>query len=215
MQDTLEAQLSALLPDGALRSTQVHIKTKSELNSLFGNSSHQGLIAEINPQGPRKVAELEPLNLLIVLDQVVDPQNVGSIFRLAACLGSTGVVICKNNAAQVTSAARRASSGATEFVPFSVVTNLVSAINTFKQAGFWVYASALDSSAESLYSQEFPEKAVFVLGNESDGIRSLVKKTCDVVVKIPQASSLDSLNVAQAACVLSYEFIRQAHEKQR
>lgn len=148
--------------------------------------------------------------ILVALDQVVDPQNLGSILRAAAAFGAAGVLFTKDRSSPLTEAAQRVSVGASEIVPHVVVTNLVRELQRLKQQGFWVAGASLAADAQPLDEVEVPTPTVLVMGSEHSGLRRLVAENCDLLVKIPMRGEIQSLNVGQAAAILLYELQRRA-----
>jgi 23S rRNA (guanosine2251-2'-O)-methyltransferase len=162
--------------------------------------------------GPYPYVDLEDLlaapdTLVVVLDGVTDPHNVGAVLRVAEGAGASGVVIPKDRAAGVTAAAVKASAGASEHVPVARVTNLRRAINRMKEAGLWVYAAEVGGTPYTELDLTGP--VGLVLGSEGKGVRRLVREGCDGAVSIPMLGAVGSLNVSVAAAVLLYEARRQ------
>jgi 23S rRNA (guanosine2251-2'-O)-methyltransferase len=162
--------------------------------------------------GPYPYVELEDLlaapdPLVVVLDGVTDPHNLGAVLRVAEGAGASGVVIPKDRAAGVTAAAVKASAGASEHVPIARVTNLRRAIDRMKEAGLWVYAAEVGGTPYTELDLTGP--VGLVLGSEGRGMRRLVREGCDGAVSIPMLGAVGSLNVSVAAAVLLYEARRQ------
>ena len=198
------------------RAIQIQSSSTEELDALCGAGSHQGIAALV---GEYRYADLEdlleqglPPPLLLALDSVQDPQNLGAIFRSALVLGVTGVVIPKDRAASISPAVVRVSAGATEHLPCARVTNLARSLTQCKEAGMWVVGT-VESGGAHPASAPLDQPAVLVLGNEHKGIRPLVQKQCDLLVTIPSASPIASLNVGAAAAALCYEAGRQRREQ--
>jgi len=173
---------------------------------------HQGVGAELNEF---KYAELEDVlerisgpALLLVLDGVTDPQNLGALVRSAHALGGDAVVIPKDRAAGVTPAAFKAAAGALEHCPVARVTNLSRALEQMKERGIWTVALAGDGDRD-LSAIDLHAPTALVLGSEGSGVRPLVRKTCDHVARIPMAGRVGSLNVSAAGAVALYEVARQ------
>ena len=151
-------------------------------------------------------------HFLLLLDNILDPQNLGAIVRTALCVGVDGVIMPKDRSAAITPAVSKASAGALEHILLSRVTNLVQAIKLCKEHGVWVVG--LDKTAErTLYDGEMTGPIAIVLGGELKGLRPLVKKNCDFLVSIPQHGAVDSLNASVAAAVTMYEALRQRQKK--
>ena len=149
--------------------------------------------------------------LVLMLDGITDPHNLGAILRSADQFGVDLVVIPERRSVQANETVVKVSSGAAQYVPIAVVTNLSRAIGTFKDNGFWVYGA--DMAGESSYSIEFAGKSVIVMGSEGDGMSQLVRKNCDHIVSIPMRGHIDSLNVSVAAGILLYESRREDQVK--
>lgn len=184
-----------------------------DMLSITGSSQHQGLAAAV---GPFPYAELQDLlaqkailsGLALILDEIQDPANLGSILRSAECLGAAAVVLTKDRTCAITPSAEKTAAGASAHIPVARVVNLARAIDQLKASGFWVYAA--DSKAtESLYGTDLTGQVALVLGSEGKGIRRLVMEKCDAAVSIPLRGNIDSLNVAQTAAILLAEALRQ------
>jgi len=176
------------------------------------SGAHQGVGAELTQF---RYAELEDVlsaldgrALLLVLDGVTDPQNLGALARSAHALGAQGIVVPRDRAAGITPAAFKAAAGALEHCPVARVTNLSRALDLMKQQGLWTVALAADADKE-LGQVDLTVPTALVLGSEGSGVRPLVRKTCDHVARIPMAGQVGSLNVAAAGTVALYEVLRQ------
>jgi 23S rRNA (guanosine2251-2'-O)-methyltransferase len=183
-----------------------------ELERLCGSPHHQGVVAEVEayPYADAS-AFLEPQDALVLaLDQVQDPQNLGAICRTAECAGVSGVVLPARGAADVTGAVCRASAGAVEHLQIARVTNLANYLRAAKEAGAWVYGA--DAGADRPYTDiDYEGRIVLVLGSEGSGLRPRVRATCDALVSLPVRGKVASLNVSAAAAALLYEVVRQRH----
>jgi len=205
-----ETELAAL---AAAQEVVVSHLTGDLMTSLAGNPHHQGVAAKV---GPFPYVELEDLLAdsprdslpIVVLDEVQDPVNLGTILRSAECLGVRGVVMAKDRAVTVTPVAEKASAGAAAHVPVARVVNLVRALHQLKDAGYWIYG-ADPRSSESCYRADLTGKVALVLGSEGKGLRRLVRETCDLAVSIPMTGRIESLNVAQTAAILLSECLRR------
>ncbi|RKU15759.1 23S rRNA (guanosine(2251)-2'-O)-methyltransferase RlmB [Candidatus Poribacteria bacterium] len=191
---------------------------RHHLDSLQPN--HQGVIAFISEFQYTELSTLlkkiennkDVPALLIMLDQIHDPRNLGAILRTANATGTDGVLIPKNNAADITAAVHKAAAGSTEYTPITKVTNLAQTIEKLKSVGIWVVGTAED--AELPYTDaDFTDPLCIVLGNEGQGIRRLVKQKCDYLVHLPMLGQIRSLNVSVTAGVLLYEVLRQRSVK--
>ena len=200
------------------RGVQIQDSSSQELDALCGGGSHQGIAAVV---GEYAYVDLEDLlevvpglpPLLLVLDSVQDPQNLGAIFRSALVLGATGVVIPQDRAASITPTVVRVSAGATEHLPCAMVTNIARSLVQMKEAGLWVVGT-VESGGSHPADLPLSEPAAVVLGNEQKGIRPLVRKQCDVLATIPGPSAIASLNVGAAAVAFCYEAARQRRGKE-
>lgn len=181
-----------------------------ELTRLAGSPDHQGVVAEIDPYPYADPTTLMdgPGALVVALDQVQDPGNLGAICRSAEVAGAAGVVIPERRSAAVTAAACKASAGAVEHLPVARVRNLAEWIAAAKQAGAWVYGAAPDA-ATRYDAIDWSGRVVLVMGGEGKGIRPRVLASCDDVAGIPQLGRVGSLNVSAAAAVLLFEAVRQ------
>lgn len=176
-----------------------------ELERRCGSADHQGVCAEVSPfvyADPATLIGPDP-GLVLALDQIQDPQNLGAICRTAECAGARGVVIPERRAAEVTAAVCRASAGAVEHLPVARVRNLADFLIEAKAAGMWCYGA--EGSAELAYhAVDYSGAAVLVLGAEGRGLRPRVAGACDALVAIPLRGRIESLNVGAAAAVLAY-----------
>ena len=193
----------------------ITVKDKSDLDRMAGGGLHQGVLALVNPVRFLELEELfkvEHLStgkaLLLLLDHVVDPQNVGALIRSAEAAGVHGVVMERWRSSPVNLTVVRASAGAVEHVPLVQVSNLVRAAEIFKDHGFWIMGA--DSSAEkNLYEMNFRVNTALVIGSEGKGLRPLIKRTCDFLFHIPMYGKIGSLNTSAAGAVALYEAVRQ------
>ena len=145
--------------------------------------------------------------LVLILDGITDPHNLGAILRSADQFGADLVLIPERRSVQANETVVKVSSGAAQYVPLSVVTNLNREIKTLKDNGFWIYGA--DMNGSSSYSEKFAHRSAIVMGSEGDGMSSLVRKNCDYIVSIPMQGHIDSLNVSVAAGILMYEYRRE------
>jgi 23S rRNA (guanosine2251-2'-O)-methyltransferase len=180
------------------------VAASDELARLAGTDAHQGVVAEADPYHYAHAADLIASDgLVIVLDEVQDPPNLGAICRTAEVAGALGVVIHDRRAAEVTSAVCKASAGAVEHLAIARVRNIADFLAEAKAAGFWCYGAAA-SGTVSCFDVEWPARVALVLGAEGKGIRPRVAKACDELVSVPMRGRLDSLNVSATAALLTY-----------
>jgi 23S rRNA (guanosine2251-2'-O)-methyltransferase len=189
---------------------RLHIEPERALTALAGTNDHQGVVARVEPYRYADAAGLarSPQALLVCLDQVTDPRNLGAVARSAEGAGATGLVLPAHRSARVTPAVCRASAGAVEHLPVAVVPNLARFLADVKGPELWIYGADADGTA-SLWQTDLAGGVALVLGAEGRGLRPLVRRTCDGTVAIPLAGCVESLNVSVAAAVLLYEARRQ------
>jgi 23S rRNA (guanosine2251-2'-O)-methyltransferase len=186
------------------------VMAERDLSELVGTRDHQGVVAAVEPYRYADGYELAAVEdpLLVCLDQVTDPHNLGAVARSVEGAGATGIVVPAHGSARVTAAVCRASAGAVEHVPIAVVPNLARFLGEVKGPNLWVYGAAGESGT-SMWSTDLRGGAAFVFGAEGRGLRPLVRRTCDALISIPLSGNMESLNVSVAAAVLLYEARRQ------
>ena len=192
------------------------IKTQlSELDKLSGQQRHQGVIAgfkgsNLAPEGRLEAIldSIEGIPLILVLDGIQDPHNLGACLRTADAAGVNLVVICKDRSAGITPVVRRAASGAAETLTVIQATNLARVLRTMKKRGIWL-AGTSDEATDSLYATDLTGPLALVMGNEGSGLRRLTGEICDYLVRIPMAGQVESLNVSVATGICLYEICRQ------
>jgi len=207
-------RLQGILSKAATRRIALREMNPGQITSLAGTSAHQGVAARVSIYGCRDLSEIlnaaerPALGLVMALDQIMDPHNLGAMLRTALCAGVEAVLVPKDRSAPPTPAVSKISAGALEHIRLVQVTNLVRALEMMKTRGLWVVG--LDRSAvESLFSADFSLNLVLVVGGEGRGMRPLVRRTCDLLVSIPQVGPLDSLNASVAAGIALFEIGRQ------
>ncbi|HEY5709071.1 MAG TPA: 23S rRNA (guanosine(2251)-2'-O)-methyltransferase RlmB [Solirubrobacterales bacterium] len=181
-----------------------------ELERLCGSPDHQGVVAEVDPYPYVGAGELllKENALLVALDQVQDPRNLGAVARSAEASGAGGLVVPERRAAEVTAVACKASAGAVEHLPIAHVRNLADWLAEAKQAGFWIWGADAGAS-QAPWDVDLTGPTVLVLGGEGKGIRPRVSSACDGLVALPQRGRTASLNVSAAAAALLFEAVRQ------
>ena len=190
------------------------IETDGErLDKMAGTSRHQGVVARVEhvamPHSLDEVVEsIEGPPLLLVLDGVTDPHNLGACLRVADGAGAHAVVAPKDHAVGVNATVAKVASGAAETVPYIMVTNLARTLGELKDFDIRIIGTS-DDAEHTLYDLDLTGPVAFVLGSEGDGMRQLTRKTCDQLVRIPMAGAVESLNVSVAAGVCLYEALRQ------
>jgi 23S rRNA (guanosine2251-2'-O)-methyltransferase len=180
---------------------------------MAGNAAHQGVVAVTSAKQYNDLADVIAAkrgnhSLLVVLDGVEDPHNLGAILRTADAAGANGVVIPERRAAAVTGTVTKASAGASEHLPIAKVTNISRTIEELKENNVWTVG--LDERGAQIYdSLDYNMDCALVLGGEGKGLHDLVKRKCDFLVSIPMLGKVPSLNVSVAAAVVLYEIVRQ------
>ena len=194
----------------------VRRRERPDLDRLAASTHHQGVILRVAPFTYQDLDTVlddikSGAGLILALDTIQDPQNLGALIRSAACAGVQAVLIPKDRACGITPAVERASAGAVETVPVVQVGNLVQALEKLKQNGFWVYG-LVGEAPDTVYQASFVGATVLAVGNEGDGIRPLVRSTCDHLVSIPQYGGVSSLNASVAGGIVLFEAARQRNQ---
>lgn len=191
---------------------------KRKLDQLVPDVQHQGVVAQVAPYTYAEVDELIAIAeqkgehpFLILLDEIEDPHNLGSILRTADCTGAHGVIIPKRRSAQVTATVSKTSAGAVEYVPVAQVTNLGQTIDQLKEKGVWVVGTDVDATQGIYDTEVFNGPVALVIGNEGKGMGRLIREKCDVLIKLPMEGKINSLNASVAAGVVMYEVLRRRH----
>lgn len=193
---------------------------KRKLDQLAPGVQHQGVVAQAAPFAYTEVADIlaaaeakgEP-PFLLLLDEIEDPHNLGSILRTADCTGVHGVIVPKRRSAQITATVSKTSAGAVEYVPVARVTNLGQTIDRLKELGVWVVGTDVDTDQNLFGSDIFTGPVAVVIGNENKGMGRLIREKCDVLLKLPMAGRINSLNASVAAGVIMYEVLRRRQEQ--
>jgi 23S rRNA (guanosine2251-2'-O)-methyltransferase len=204
------------------RGIPVRFEDRSQIDRLANSKDHQGVVAIVAARSASSLDDvLQRANaaggshgLIVLLDGVEDPHNLGAIVRTALAAGAHGVVIPERRAVGLTDTVARASAGALAHLPIARVTNLARAMEELKEAGFWLVG--LDETAEKSYTQvDYTSSMGIVLGGEGQGLHELTRKRCDFVVSLPTTGPVKSLNVSVAAGVVLFEALRQRHSKSK
>jgi len=183
------------------------------LTKLAGSHGHQGVVARVQPLPPAHSLDdlldaLQTPPLLLVLDGVTDPHNLGACLRAADGAGAHAVIAPKDHAAGINATVAKVASGAVETVPYFMVTNLARTLGELQERNIWCIGTA-DTAARNIYQVNFTGPIALVLGAEGAGLRQLTRKTCDELVHIPMQGAVESLNVSVASAVCLYEVLRQ------
>jgi 23S rRNA (guanosine2251-2'-O)-methyltransferase len=210
------AEIESLAKKHAKNVRRVPVAT---FKQLFGDAVHQGVYVDVQPLPPWREEELvaaittslvkDPLKpFVLVLDGVQDPHNLGACLRTADACGALAVVIPKDRAVQLNATVRKVAAGAAETTPLAVVTNLARTLRLLKDAGLWIVGA--DAEAPKLaHETDLAGPIAVVMGAEGAGLRQLTRETCDLLVRLPQQGSVESLNVSVASGMLLYEAVRQ------
>lgn len=195
------------------RGISVRFVDRFEFDRLFPNSTHQGVAVSYKPRASESLEAILTRpggdnGLLVALDGIEDPQNVGAIIRSAEVFGAAGVIIPERRAAGMTPGAVKASAGAALRVPVLSVGNLAQSLRTIKKAGYWVVGLDMKGTV-SLFDVKMPTPVCLVLGGEGDGMARLTRDLCDIIVRIPQVGKIGSLNVSATAAIVLAELLRR------
>ena len=207
-------RLAQLIAECRQAGVRVRQETREQLTQVAGTAAHQGVVAVVRAQEFLTIEDLfEPgpsggARLLLALDGVEDPQNLGALLRVADGAGADGVILTERRSAPLSPAAVKASAGAAEHLRIARVVNLVRALEDLKRHNLWIIG--LDERGSSEYDQfDLTGNCVLVLGREGAGLHDLVRRTCDHLLRIPMAGGVSSLNVSAAGAVVLYEAFRQ------
>jgi 23S rRNA (guanosine2251-2'-O)-methyltransferase len=189
----------------------MRVPTK-RLDGFYGGGRHQGVVARVEVRNAADTLEqvLEGIEnpLLLVLDRVTDPHNLGACLRVANAAGAHAVVAPKDRAVGVTPTVSKVASGAAEATPYLMVTNLARTLGQLKERNIWI-VGADERAGKSLYEADLPDSIAWVMGAEGEGMRRLTRESCDLLVKIPMRGEVESLNVSVAAGICLYESARR------
>jgi 23S rRNA (guanosine2251-2'-O)-methyltransferase len=212
-------RLGRLVSDCRQAGVRVRQESRDQLTHLAGTTAHQGVVALVRPQEFLTIEDLfepaaqsEAARLVLALDGVEDPQNLGALLRVADGAGVDGIILTERRSAPLSPVAAKASAGAAEYLRIARVVNLVRALEELKSRNLWIIG--LDERGEIDYDRfDFTGDCVLVLGREGAGLHDLVRRTCDHLLRIPMAGGVNSLNVSTAGAVVLYEAFRQRRAK--
>ncbi len=190
----------------------MRVPTK-RLDGFYGGGRHQGVVARIEVKTSADtvqelLASLKEPPLLLALDGVTDPHNLGACLRVANAAGAHAVIAPRDRAAGITPAVSKVASGAAEATPYLMVTNLARTISELKEANVWIIG-ADERAEQTLYEADLPEATAWVLGAEGEGMRRLTRESCDLLVRIPMRGEVESLNVSVSAGICLFESVRR------
>jgi len=210
-----DARIHELMKLAQAKGIKTELRDSKELDRLAGDERHQGACLQIRSVGVLGEGALDDLldsmttaPLLLVLDGVQDPHNLGACLRTADAAGVTAVIVPKDRAAGLSATVRKVASGAAETVPLIQVTNLARTLRWLKERDIWIVGTD-DQATQSLYASKLTGPLAVVLGAEGTGLRRLTRENCDALVSIPMRGVVESLNVSVATGVLLYEAVRQ------
>ncbi len=211
-------RLQRLLDEAARKSVRVRFVTRDDLDAAAKGGAHQGVAADVEKRTESTLEDLADASngppLIVVLDEVEDPQNVGAILRSVDACGASGIVRQTRRAASLDGAAAKASAGAVNYVAIADVVNIARSLEDLKKAGVWTVG--LDADAKMAYYEwDLTLPTAIVVGAEGHGLRRLVRERCDQVVGIPMLGHVGSLNVSVATAVVLYEAVRQRRNRSR
>lgn len=213
--DSKEGSIKKIIALAKDKKIVVQFVEKAKIKEVSDSDAHQGVVALIAAYEYSSIEEMlakaalkNKKPFILVLDEINDPHNLGSIIRTAEAVGVDGVIIGKRRAVGLTAVVAKTSAGALEYMPVAKVTNISQAIDTLKKEGLWVTGADL-SGEKNHYDSDLKGAIALVIGNEGKGISRLVKEKCDFLVKLPMDGQIASLNASVAAAVLMYEVYRQ------
>ncbi|WP_131668613.1 23S rRNA (guanosine(2251)-2'-O)-methyltransferase RlmB [Psychrobacter pygoscelis] len=210
--------IQALISEAQANGISIQHAQKDKLTQLCASPQHQGVVLHARPMSFADETELDSLAakddcLLLVLDQITDPHNFGACLRSAVAMGVDAVICPKHHAASLTPTVAKVAVGAAEMIPIISVTNLARTLSQLKQAGVFVFGTALDDEAKPIHECDLTGKVALVMGSEGEGMRRLTSEHCDELVFIPMPGNaqgqLQSLNVSVATGMALYEVVRQ------
>jgi len=211
-----QGTIDLVIAEAGKQGVPVRVSTRQHIGEISRVEKNQGIAARVEQFSYHSLndiillAKADPAKgFIVLLDEIIDPQNVGSLIRTAHLSGATGLVITKDRCASIGPAATRAAAGATEYLPIAVVTNLNKAIELLKSSDFWIVGAEGESS-QALYAYEFTDNYhAIVMGGEGKGLRRLVKEHCDTLLSIPMEGVIGSYNVSVAGAIFMSEVSRQ------
>ncbi len=216
--DTKDPILSKIYAMARNKGYVVTFLEKGKLDQMSVARGHQGVIAEAAPHSYadlddvlERAAKMGQPPLLLILDGITDPNNLGSIIRTAECAGVHGIILPKRRSVGLTPVVAKVAAGAAEYIPIIRVTNLTRTIQDLKKAGVWI--AAADPAGDTYYDRyDYSEATAVVIGSEGEGISRLVRENCDSIIKIPMYGEINSLNAATAASLVVFHAARKREE---
>lgn len=211
--ERVDRRMQDLLHLAKASNVRIIMADDARLNAMVGTRRHQGVIMKAEPISlARNLDELldaiEGPPLLLVLDGITDPHNLGACLRVADGAGAHAVIVPKDRAVGLNATAAKVASGAAETVPYMTVTNLARTLRELKERDIWLIGTT-DDAEKTIYQADFKGGVALVMGSEGEGMRRLTRETCDLLVSVPMCGAVESLNVSVAAGVCLYEARRQ------
>lgn len=210
--DKRNPRLLQLIDQARQAGVDIRIEDRAHLTQLSGTSKHQGCLLQTLESAPSMdfqqcLQAIGPQSLLLVLDGIQDPHNLGACLRTADACGVDAVIIPRDRAVKVNATVRKVAAGGAESVPVIEVTNITRSLKDLQQAGVWIFGTSGDA-ADSLYEHDFNGPVALVMGAEGSGLRRLTMASCDHLLKLPMRGQVESLNVSVATGVCLYEILR-------
>ena len=213
--DAAQGSLNKIIELAKEKNILVKNVDKALLDRLSENKRHQGVIAEAMEYEYKDIDDIfeyakakNEMPFIVILDEVTDVHNLGTIIRSAECLGAHGLIIPKRRAARINGVAAKSSAGAIEYLPVCRVTNISRTLDLLKERGLWIYGADMEGD-RYIYDEKYDVPVGLVIGSEGSGIGRLVKEKCDILVKIPMKGKINSLNASNAASIIIYEIMKQ------
>lgn len=200
-------RLQEIINEARAKRVPVRFEPRQTLDRAAGETPHQGVVAYAAAHRFGTLEELTPGQLVVVLDGVEDPHNLGAIIRTANAAGASAVIVPERRSAGLTETVAKAAAGALEHTPLIRVNNVNRTLEELKEKGYWIYG--LDERGDPLFGTSFASPVALVLGGEGKGLHEHTRKHCDFVLRIPMYGAISSLNVSVAAGVVLYEYRRQ------
>ncbi len=217
MQESIKSQFKTVIHEAAKNNDlSVQATKKDRLDKIIGNKNHQGIVIEVKRSNEENSNNLENIlndhkdgkPIYLILDSIQDPHNLGACIRTSVAAGVSAIIIPKDRAVQVNETVKKVACGAAESIPIITVVNLVRTLKKMKEAGIWIIGTASDAK-KSVYNLDLKIPIAIVIGGESMGIRSQVRKECDFIGSLPIKKKIESLNASVAAGIVLYEAVRQ------
>jgi len=209
-------KLSAIFQLAKDRGLKISVVKRKQLDELVNRANHQGVVMQVKSTQKQYsesdldniLENIEETPLLLILDQIQDPHNLGACLRTAAAAGAHAVIAPKDGAASITSTVQKVACGATDILPYVQVTNLARTMKYLQKLGIWITGTSLNTE-EYLYEIDFKGATAIVIGSEGGGMRRLVSENCDYLAKIPMPGQMESLNASVATGICLFEVVRQ------